>query len=277
MEAEGGMQQIDFPSTDWKIDRIENVKSNTRIFGDILTLENERVNENVLLELEGEGRLDAIWPNKGFVLVRDVQSKLDVRLKENSSGERFGFRIFLTSADQSTTITVSQKASQGYEFKGLDFHVSEADGDSLYWKRGSTVKINVPYSQEIEFTPIGGIDVSTSYLFSSDAADAFVWLKSDSVKVRLPAHFQEDEVFLGEDKGIYSEYLQSELSDFSNIKERITVPSGESAFRSEYEVRRRKLSYSLLLTNNRTGEEKIIKGKLIQIAPTGKYEVILME
>ena len=274
MEAEGGVQQIDFSSAEWKIERIENVKSDSRIFGDIYSPENVRVSENVLLELEGEGKLDAIWPDKGFSIVRSGQDKLEINLMENSTGEEFGFRVILSSASGESTITVSQKASQGYEFKEITYYVGDGDGDSLYWKRGSTLKLTSPNSQEIEFTPIGGVDPTSSYIFTSKSPDAFVWLKSDSVEVKLPAHFQDGQIYYAEDMGIYTEYLQSELSEFTNLKETITAPAGYSEFRSEYEMRRRILSYVLVLTNNRTGEEKEIEGKINQLSPTGEYKII---
>ncbi|WBL44228.1 hypothetical protein PBT90_05945 [Algoriphagus halophytocola] len=277
MEAEGGIQQIDFSSAEWKIERIENVKSDSRIFGDIYSPENVRVSENVLLELEREGKLDAIWPNKGFSIVRSGQDMLEINLLENSSGEEFGFRVILSSESGESTITVSQKASQGYKFKEITYFVGDGDGDSLYWKRGTTLKLTVPNSQEIEFTPIGGIDPTSSYIFTSKSLDAFVWLKSDSVEVKLPAHFQDGQIYYAEDMGIYTEYLQSELSEFTNLKETITAPAGYSEFRSEYEMRRRILSYVLVLTNNRTGDEKEIEGKITLVAPTGNYEVISVE
>ena len=274
MEAEGGVQQIDFSSAEWKIERIENVKSDSRIFGDIYSPENERVSENVLLELEGEGKLDAIWPNKGFSIVRSEQDKLEINLMENSTGEEFGFRVILSSVRGESIITVSQKASQGYEFKEITYYVGDGDGDSLYWKRGTTLKLTVPNSQEIEFTPIGGVDPTSSYIFTSESPDAFVWIASDSVEVKLPAHFQDGKIYYAEEMGIYTEYLQSELSEFTNLKETLTVPPGNSEFRSEYVMRRRMLSYVLVLTNNRTGEEKEIEGKINQLSPTGEYKII---
>jgi len=277
MEAEGGIQEIDFTTVDWSIDRIENVKSDSRIFGDIYSPENERMHENVLLELEGEGRLDAIWQDKGFVVDRNSQDKLEIRLQENSTGEKFGFRIILTSSSGEGAITVLQNSSQGYEFKGIEYYVGVGDGDSLYWRKGNTLKLTLPYSQEIEFMPIGGIDVSSSYFFKSEVADAFVWLKTDSVEVKLPTHFQDEEIYFAEVKGIYTDYVQSRKSDYSNLKESITVPAGYSEFGSEFEMRHRVLSYALVMTNNRTGEEKRIVGKIIQIAPTGTYKIISLD
>ncbi|WP_425637880.1 hypothetical protein ACPUEN_00460 [Algoriphagus yeomjeoni] len=234
----------------------KNVQGDTRIFGDIFNLQDEKTGENVLLQLENEGRLEAIWPNKGFVVVRDTGNTLQIQLEENSSGEPFEFKLFLNSPKATRTIRVSQKVSQGNSFKQLKYYVGEGDDDSLYWEKGSTIKMDLPYRQEIEFTPIGGIDPTSSYLFSSDTPDAFVWLKSDSIAVRLPTHIQDQEVLLGEEEGIYTEYTLSELSDCTALKEKITVPAGTSQLRSEYEMRHRILSYSLLLTNNHTGDRK---------------------
>jgi len=53
----------------------------------------------------------------------------------------------------------------------------------------------------------------------------------------------------------------------------VTIPPGESVFFIEQEWRKRQVSYKLSLTNNRTGDEKIIEGKWIEVAPTGKYNL----
>jgi hypothetical protein len=274
MEAEGGVQPIEFTTGNWIIDRVENVISDTKIFGDIYSLQNERLHENVLLGLEDEGMLEAIWLDKGFTIVRNEQDKLEIRLNENSSGEQFGFRIILTSESDERVINVSQKASQGYEFKQIDYYLEEGDGDSLYWRNGTTMNFNIQTSQEIEFTPIGGIDVNSTYNFISEVPDAFVWLETDSVQVKIPVQFQDGEIYFAQEKGLYTAYVQSGKSDFSEIKETITVDPGYSEYRSEFEMRRRISSYSLLLINNRTKEEKTIRGKLVQIAPTGKFSII---
>ena len=71
--------------------------------------------------------------------------------------------------------------------------------------------------------------------------------------------------------------MQSQESDYSDIKESITVPAGYSEFKSEFEMRHRVLSYALKLNNNRTGEEKKIAGKLILETPTGNYNVIRVD
>ena len=55
--------------------------------------------------------------------------------------------------------------------------------------------------------------------------------------------------------------------------ETITIPAGQSAFSTEIEYRKRKVSYELRLINNRTAEEKIIEGKWIKFATTGEYSI----
>ena len=72
-----------------------------------------------------------------------------------------------------------------------------------------------------------------------------------------------------EEKRIYTEYLQSELALFTNLKETVSAPQGYSEFRSEYEMQLRLLNYVLVLTNNRTGGET----KIIQLSRTGEYEI----
>ncbi|UCS91664.1 hypothetical protein KZP23_12985 [Echinicola marina] len=274
MEAEGGHSVVNFPTGNWSISSIENTNGNNlRIFGDIYFSEDNEPKQNVLLELEGEGRLITNWTNKGFTINRSDSNSLEIILRENSTNKQFGFRILLTSDYSHAEITVMQKPSQGYSFKDINYAVDEGDGDSLYWKSGTTYQFNFQSQQEVEFQPIGGIDIHTSYSFDSKAPDAFVWTTSDSLRVKIPSHIQGQEIFFDTEKGLYSDHTQSRKSPYSEMRESIMVPSGYSELGKSLEMRKRTLSYTLVLTNNRTNEEKHIEGKWIEISPTGNYKV----
>ncbi len=273
MEGEGGRELIRFSSGVWHIARVENLSGHARIVGDIYSLDNERINENVALQLEGVGRMEAIWRDKGLTITRNEENLLEVSLNENSTGEQFGFKIILESASGEEEITVSQKPSQGYEFAEIQFAIKEGDGDSLYWRKGTTYQFSVQSGNEVVISPLSGIDVGNSYYFTSEASDAFVWLKDDARYVKLPAQIQGENIYFSDREGLYTEYIQSYESEFASLTTTVSVPSGSSQFYTEYEVVKRVVSYTLLLTNNRTHEVKHIEGRLIQHKATGNYTV----
>jgi hypothetical protein len=272
MEGEGGQEEVTFSGSDWKIEKIINLNGYA-IFGDSYDTDGNLMRENHSLTLVGLGGLEAIWVDKGFNIVRNTPTSLKIALQENSTGEVFTFVIVLSDGDESREITVKQNESQGYAFENIEYAIKADDGDSLYIKPGTTYRHEVSSPREFSFLPIGGVNVDKRYYFESMEVDAFVWLKDDAVKVELPVDIRENEVYLGE-KGLYAETPQVKAHDFMDLRETVVVSEGESEFSTEIEYRKRKVSYTLYLRNNRTNEQKIIEGKWIEIAPTGKYTVI---
>ena len=102
--------------------------------------------------------------------------------------------------------------------------------------------------------------------------DAFIWLKNDSISVEVPTSIYNEEIYFNGEKKLYSNVSSITPHGFEGT-ETITIPGGQSAFSTEIEYRKRKVSYELRLINNRTAEEKIIEGKWIEFAPTGEYSI----
>ncbi|GHA48643.1 hypothetical protein GCM10007103_31980 [Salinimicrobium marinum] len=165
MEAEGGETEISFTNGDWHIAEIINKIGDTRIHGDTYSLEGGMIKENSVLSLEAKGKMAALWSDKGFVINRNTRTSLMIQLKENSTGEEFGFSVVLKSGEEVKRIEVFQKKSQGYHFESIEFSLKEEDGDSLFVKKGTTYRHNVSKSQILTVSPYGGIDVHKQSLF----------------------------------------------------------------------------------------------------------------
>ena len=103
--------------------------------------------------------------------------------------------------------------------------------------------------------------------------DAFFWFKNDSIMVEIPGAIYDGELVFNGNESLYNSYSSKHPHGFEN-RETVTIPGGESGFSVELQWRKRKLSYSLHLINNRTGEEKVIEGKWFEVAPTGRYKII---
>ncbi|MDT0644920.1 hypothetical protein RM553_18930 [Zunongwangia sp. F363] len=273
MEGEGGTTEISVTGKEWSIAEVINLNGNINISGDTYSDDGEQLLVNRQLYLDSLGRMEALWSDKGFKITRTTATSLEIFLKENSTGEDFGFVIMVESGGEVKEITVKQKKSQGYTFEKIEFSLKENDGDSLYIKKGDNYKFTIPSAQEFSFSPFNGINVNKRYQFQSSEDDAFVWIKKDSVMVELPSAIHEQEIYFDGGKGLYTNFVVTGEHDFKDVMEIVTLPSGESEFSVEIEYRKRVISYTLYLINNRTNEEKKIEGKWIEHSPTGEYNV----
>src|SRR5699024_4914097 len=168
MEGEGGRMDISFDDGSWEIIYVVNQKGDVRISGNSYDLSGQMIRENDVLSLEGTGRLESFWRDKGFQIDRPELNSLEIFLKENGSGEDFHFFIVLQSGDQIREIEVRQKPSLGYDFDRIEYHLKEGDGDSLFWKRGTKVISEYATAHELTFSPFNGIDVDKNAYFESE-------------------------------------------------------------------------------------------------------------
>ncbi|AWG22879.1 hypothetical protein FFWV33_15775 [Flavobacterium faecale] len=272
MEGEGGSVEVSFTNGDWNITGVNNSDGDVKISGNSYSIDNKLVIENYMLSLEGLGRIEAFGGSKGFVISRNTPTSLNVKLNENSSGEDFNFTVDLQSANESKKITVKQMKSQGYNFKSIEYILKQNDGDSLFIRNGEGYKFSVSSPQEFSFSPFTGVEINRKTYFTSDEKDAFVWLKNNSIKVEVPSSI--DNKYIHTD----NEEVYTDLTTISNYeldqKDIVKISSGESEFYTEIQFRKRTVSYILYLTNKRTGGEKKIEGKWVEIAPTGDYDII---
>ncbi len=273
MEGEGGETEISFTNPDWTIAGIVNQNGNVNISGDIYSLDGSPIRENYTLKLDSLGRMDAIWTDKGFTIVRNSYTSLKVIVKENSTGEDFNFVIILKSENESKEIQVNQKKSQGYTFKKIEYNINEYDGDSIFTKQGTTYGFNIQSVQEFTFAPISGINIVKTSFFKSEEENAFAWIASDSILVKVPSGIWNNELYFNGEESVYTNNLLISKSDYGKYTETINIPAGNSRFSVKIQFRERIVSYSLYLINNRTKNEKVITGKWIEMAPTGDYAI----
>jgi hypothetical protein len=272
MEAEGGKTEISFSNGDWQIAEVQNQNGNVVIWGNTYSQAGEMLKEESMLSLEDQGRMETLWDSKGFIIIRNTPSSLEILLKENSTGEEFDFTIVLKSGEEVKKIEVFQKKTQGYQFSSIEFSLEEEDGDSIFFKKGTTYRFSGPRVQEITVSPYGGIDVHKHSLFLSSEKDAFVWLEKDSIMVEVPTDIYYNELYFNGEQRLYGQSSSKNPHGFEEMAT-VTISAGQSEFFFEQEWRKRQVSYQLNLINNRTGEEKIIEGKWIETAPTGGYSI----
>jgi hypothetical protein len=269
MEAEGGETEISFTNGDWSITKVINKEGNVNIVGDLYAQNGEIIQNNKILVLKDLGKIVANWENKGFTITRETSSSLKIKLNENSTGESFNFTLVLNSGQE---INVTQKKSQGYGFSNIKFNTNEEDTDSLFVQKGVTYKFNINEPQSFRFLPYDGLTIQNQSRFESLENDAFAWLEGDSIMIKVPTNIYNDEIYFDGEKRLYSNIWSINPHGFEEM-ETVAIPKGQSSFSTEIELRKRQVSYRLRLINNRTLEEKIIEGKWIEIAPTGKFSI----
>ncbi len=271
MEGEGGQTEIIFTGGNWKISGVINLNGNVNISGDSYSINGNPIFKNYTLKLEDLGRLETLWVNKGFSIIRNTFTSLNIIVKENSTGEDFNFVIVLESEKELKEIVVKQKKSQGYRFKSIEYMLMPGDGDSVFVKQNGSLSFNISSPQELSFSPFYGIN-RNSY-FGSSEDDAFIWTEADSLIVEVPSGISNGEIYYNGDESVYTNLLTSKGTGFIDYTITVTVPEGISKFSVEVQYRRTKVSYILYLLNNRTNQEKVIKGKWFEFAPTGNYTI----
>ena len=84
---------LSFANEDWVISKVVNKDGDVTIFGDNYTLDGTPIITNHRLDLNNLRRLDAFWTDKGFSIVRNTPTSLDIVAKENSTVSDFNFAV----------------------------------------------------------------------------------------------------------------------------------------------------------------------------------------
>ncbi len=273
MEGEGGETIVSLENENWIIAGVINKNGDVNLFGKIYSTDGEMIKENTPLKLDGLGKLESAWSDKGFVIEREDASSFKLIVKENYTEEAFNFAVVLQSGEELKEIFVKQKESEVYLFDKIEYTIQKGDGDSLYWTRQSNHRfLNISSPSEISISPYSGIDIVSISYFVSDNYNAFNLLKDGSVLVEIPSDISDDRVYLNGERRTYSNEVIRKPHEFDTMIT-VQIPAGDSEFYNYVEFYARKVSYFLTLTNKRTEKKKVIEGKWIETAPTGNYEI----
>lgn len=276
MEGDGGIESITIETGDWRIVGIINRNGNQNIFGEISDKEGKLIKENSLLELDGLGKLDATWMDKGFNIYRKTINSLQIELYENTTGEEFNFNIIIEIEGRIKEIFVNQKISRGYDFESIEYYLTKDDKDSLYFKENiGYIHNNIPKPSEVEIYPFrNSANIMNRSYFMSDNSHAFMWFKENYPKVKVPSFIKDGEVYLSNEEHTYGEVYENWNKEYDTKKKKVSIPAGKSKFHVGLEWRNRQVSYRMIIKNKRTGEIKEVEGKWLETTPTGEYTII---
>ncbi|GEM_PF-850477 len=274
IEGEGDNTIITFHNGEWIIDRIENRSgSGDYISGDIYSADGNLLAGNTELQLSGLGKLVSGWDDHGFTITRERADVLSISVNENWTENDFIFAIILQAGTEEKEIIVTQKKSQGYTFKDIEYLLLEGDGDRFSYENHTR---NYPDSDEptkLIIIPFTGVE--DIYQYTHDTPEGLYWQQQNDVSVPVPVEvdMQTGGIECSEIEYLFTTTPVSKECAFLHLYEVVEVSAGYPFITVKITCRTRQVSYRATLINNRTGAEKVITGKWIEEVPTGEYSL----
>lgn len=215
--------------------------------------------------LEGLGTIHFDWGN----ITRDKGDALTLQVNENLEDYERGLIINLstTAGIYKEQIIVRQKAGDRYEIKSIAYSLEEGDEERITQSR--------PYDQTgYNFTENTSImhyspyfQMTEEYTFSSHDNESFKLLRDEEPLVDAP-EIVDGKLQITDMKIKYSQHTQTYDCKLKNKEVDVEVPPLSSARITGHILYKwNQITYTLTLTNVRTQEEKLIKGKLIKVFP----------
>ena len=255
MEGNNNSVEILMTRTNWMITSVTTLNG-----WEELTDENKNP-----LKLEGLGTVRFSWGS----FTRDKEDALTLQVNENLEDYERGLIINLstTTGIYKEQIIVRQKAGDRYEIKSIAYSLEEGDEERDTQPR--------PYDQTgYNFTENTSImhyspyfQMKEEYTFSSQNNHSFKLLRDEEPLIDAP-EIVDGKLQITDMKIKYSQHTQTYDCKLKNKEIDVEVPPLSSARITGHILYKwNQITYTLTLTNVRTQEEKLIKGKLIKVFP----------
>ncbi|MHC5352973.1 hypothetical protein ACYSNX_02065 [Myroides sp. LJL115] len=203
------------------------------------------------LQLTGTGTLTSNW----FKITRDLSCCLQVDVFENYDQMQRGMIIKIANGTHNEKIKITQLTSEGYQFKEIEYYLKQES--TFYTTQSSDKLIYNNYSPEansVVIYPYSG-ERQKSY-FISEQQGAFNWVGEKQVVVKVPVDSSENH--------FYKTTPANYTSPLSEINFSLDCPPlKQLKVYVDIEYSKQTYDYILTLVNNRTKEEKQIKGQWI--------------
>lgn len=278
---------IQLNTTNWNIVGILNADGsaiNGDIYQDVTRDEPTKRNVPLSLTESEEGMLKSNFQYNGFTVEKMRYSNtLQLILSENFSLHPFSFVIVLKSGNETQTITVTQEASNRYKYQSLTFSLQDGDGTSApYWYDNvadeQTYKLASMVAQNVVLHPFDSTIFNKeagSAKFVSDDAGAFSWISYDDspLEIKVPWAITNGVI---EYTPHSMNYDSTDKGFLNNVNGSITekMSPGLNNYHFKYEMVKSQISYTLILVDVKTNEERQFKGKWMLIQPTGQFEFV---
>lgn len=237
VEAEPSTVDIQMSENDWVITGIYSLSGHTITDG------------HKPLQLTGLGTLTSHW----FKVTRNELSSLRVDIFENFDDIERGMVIKIEQGSHTEEIKILQVTSQGYQFKEIKYSFREK---STFSRGGESPKLidNNYTDTESPVTMYPYKSAREISSFKSDDEGAFNWAGEEGVEVNIPTPSNE--------KYFYKKSTTNHPSQLDDVTFTVGTPPGKQLkVMVEIEYLKQIYDYTLVLINNRTQEEKEIKGE----------------
>lgn len=288
----GGSEKIETSTTDFSVVSIINKDDNTTIKGNVkigseegdVQTEYDDIALSLLSTQFGTMKAD-VGEHKGFSIQRYHGKTLTLTLKPNYTLSPFKFVIVLKSGETTNEINVTQEASNRYKFKSISYSMGDGDGISApYWysvnsdiQQGSATDKDYQLPTKRFMTSFifdNGGDYSAA--FSSDDDGAFGWptIDDNAPDIKVPINVVDGKLVYA-DKTIEYSDVKNKVLLATPFPDEITVKlsRGINNFRIKVEMVKLVSTYTMTITDSKTGADRQLKGKVTLIQPTGKYEI----
>lgn len=215
--------------------------------------------------LEGFGTIYFDWGS----ITRDKEDALTIQANENLEDEERGLIINLSTSSGLYTeqIIVQQSPGDKYEIKSITYSLEEEDGE--FWMDSRPYGLTFRnYTDNSTTTTIFPYDhAPEEYQFHCPNDLAFKLLKYEEPLVDVPEIVDEKIQLTGE-KVKYSLFPQQYDSKLKYTEVKVeTPPQKQTKISGLILYKLHQITYTLTLTNERTQEEKIVKGEMSRKFP----------
>ena len=254
MEGNENSVEILMTRTNWQITSVTTLNEWEELLDE----------NNNPLKLEGLGTASFYWGS----ITRVKEDALVIQVQDNPEDYERGFIINLsTPGIYKEQVIVRQKAGDRYEIKSIAYSLEEDDEERiaqsrLYDQTGynltehTTIMSMLPYSQMKE-----------EYTFSSHDNQSFKLLKGETPLIDAP-EIVDGKLQTTDMKIEYSQHPLNYDCKLKNKEVDVEVPPRSSVrITGRILYKWNQITYTLTLTNVRTQEEKVVKGKLVKTFP----------
>lgn len=255
MEGNENSVEILMTRTNWKITSVTTLNEWEELLDD----------NNNPLKLEGLGTASFYWGS----ITRAKEDALTIQVQDNPDDYERGFIINLSTASgiYKEQVIVRQKAGDRYEIKSIAYSLEEGDEERITQSRfyDQTGYNLTEHSTILPMSPY--IQMKEEYTFSSHDNQSFKLLKGETPLVDAP-EIVDGKLQITDMKIEYSQYPLNYDCKLKYKKVDVEAPSRSSVRITGLILYKwNQITYTLTLTNVRTQEEKVVKGKLIKIFP----------
>lgn len=240
------------------------------MFGNIFDADGKETQTNTKLTLAGLGALESgqSVAEGGFAIYRKTLNTLTIETGLNG-GDAYSFSIIVERLGETMEIVVNKEKCKGFTYEGIQYFLTDGDGDSFSAVKGNSFPFNIPTATDWL------INYSQNYPTTSSYSTTTVWYNNEKPTLNVPTaiDMQNKSVTLSTNKFVYGDLEEDNILKWDLT---VSLPAGESKFYLGARCRTRQVSYILTLKSIQTGKTRNVTGKWTQLFYISDNSVVWM-